>query len=131
MREHPNAALVGSFFDAFTRGSYVQHVSELLADDVVWHLPGTHPLSGDHAGKDAVLAAMRRFEELSAGTIRTELHDVTASDQHAGALLLATGKRGDKRYDLPEADIFHIRDGTIVEFWSFSQDQRLTDEFWS
>lgn len=26
---------------------------------------------------------------------------------------------------------YSIKDGKITESWSFSQDQRLTDEFWS
>ena len=131
MAEHPNAALIKRAHDAFANGNYVPVWTELFSRDVVWHLPGNGPLAGDHRGRDAVLAAMRRFEQLSGGTIRTEVHDILANDEHAVALLRATGTRGAKRYEALEMDVYHISDGKVTEFWSFSEDQRLTDEFWS
>jgi ketosteroid isomerase-like protein len=70
---------------------------------------------------------MGRFD----GSVQLELHDVVANDEHAVALQRATGSRKGKEYDALEIDIFHIRDGEVTEFWSFSEDQRLTDEFWS
>ncbi len=74
---------------------------------------------------------MRQFERLSGGTIQIELHDVLANDQHAVALLRATGTRGEKQYNSPEIDIYHISEGKVTEFWSFAEDQGATDEFWS
>jgi ketosteroid isomerase-like protein len=126
--EHPNVGLIKKAYAAFTTGNYP---SKLFSEDAVWHLPGSGPLAGDHRGRDAVLAAMRRFEQLSGGTIRIEVHDILANDEHAVALLRATGSRGEKRYDALEMDVYHIRDGKVTEFWSFAEDQRLTDEFWS
>ena len=131
MAVHANATLIRKAHEAFTKGNYVTTWTELLSEDVVWHLPGSGPLAGEHRGRDAVLAAMRRFEQLSGGTIRTEVHDILANDEHAVALLRATGTRGKKRYEALEVDIYHIRDDKVTEFWSFSEDQRLTDEFWS
>jgi len=116
--------------EALKRGDYDYGLAQ-FADDVVWHLPGRGPLAGDHEGRGAVLAAMRRFEKLSGGTLHIDLHDVLANDEHVLVLLRATGERGDRRYDLLETDVYHVRDGLIREFWSFSEDQRLTDEFWS
>ena len=130
MPEHPNAALVKKWYRAFADGDYPPIIAELLAEDVVWHLPGRHPLSGDHRGRDAVMAAIRRFDGLSA-TLQLEVHDVLANDEHAVALLRATGTREGKRYDSLEMDVFHIKHGKVTEFWSFSEDQRLNDEFWS
>lgn len=131
MAEHSNASLIRRLHQALARGDYVSTLTELFADDVVWHLPGRGPLAGDHVGREAVFAAMRRFEDLSNGTIRVEVHDVLASDAHAVALLRATATRDGKLYDSLEMDVYHVRDGKITEFWSFAEDQRLTDEFWS
>ena len=130
MAEHPNVALIKRWYKAFAEGNYPPIIADLLAEDVVWHLPGRHPLSGDHRGRDAVMAAILRFDELSA-SLQLEVHDVLASDEHAVALLRATGTREGKRYDGLEIDVFHIRGGRVTEFWSFSEDQRVTDEFWS
>ncbi len=126
MADHPNAALIERMYAALAEGNYPPILTELFSEDVVWHLPGAHPLSGDHRGRDAVFAAMRTFEG-----IQLELHDVLASDEHAVALLRARGSRKEKQYGALEIDVFHIKDGRISEFWSFSEDQRLTDEFWS
>ena len=123
MSEHPNAAVVRSLFETSGGPDAVAH---LFHEDVVWHLPGRNPMSGDHVGRGAVLAAMRYFEG-----IQLEVHDVLANDEHAVALLRARGSRAGKQYDALEIDIFHTKDGKVTEFWSFSQDQQMTDEYWA
>ncbi len=120
-------ALIKKMYEAFVRGDYKSTLTELLSEDVVWHLPGAAPLSGDHRGRDAVFAAMGQFD----GSVQLELHDVLANDEHAVALLRARGSREGKEYNALEIDVFHIREGKVTEFWSFSEDQRVTDEFWS
>ena len=117
--------------EALAQGDHIPTLTELFAQDIVWHLPGRGPLAGNHKGREAVFVAMRRFEELNGGTLRVEVHDVLASDEHAVALLRATGSREGRRYDSLEIDIYHLRNGKITEFWSFAEDQRQTDDFWS
>jgi ketosteroid isomerase-like protein len=131
VREHPNAAVIRRMHQALARGDYVSTLAELFSEDIVWHLPGSGPLAGDHIGREAVLAAMRRFEEISEGTLRVEVHDIIASDDHTVALLRATATRKGRRYDSPEVDVYHVEDGKITEFWSFAEDQRVTDEFFN
>ena len=127
MIEHANATLIRKMYAALIAGNYLSVLTGVLSEDVVWHLPGTHPISGDHRGRDAVFTAMSKFE----GSVQLELHDVLANEEHAVALLQARGKRDGKEYSALEIDIFHVYDGQITEFWSFSEDQRVTDEFWS
>ncbi len=127
MAEHPNETLIRKMYAAFVDNEYASRLTEILSDDVLWHVPGVHPAAGDHRGRDAVFAAMRYFD----GSVQLDLHDVLASDDHAVALLRATGSRDGKQYNTNEVDIFHISNGKVTEFWSFSEDQRLTDEFWS
>lgn len=127
MAEHPNAALIRRMYAALSAGDYATVLREIMSDGVVWRLPGSHPVSGDHVGLEAVFAAMGRFD----GAVELELHDVVANDDHAVALLRARGSRGGKQYDALEMDVFHVRDGRVTEFWSFSEDQRKTDDYWS
>jgi len=121
--EHPNAQVIRALYGA---SGGPDTVAALFHEDAVWHLPGRQPMSGDHVGREAVLQAMRYF-----GGVRLEVHDIVANGDHVVALLHATGERNSKRYDAREVDVFHVRDGKIAEFWSFSEDTRLTDEFWS
>lgn len=130
MAEHPNATVLRRAYEAFEKGD-MQALAGLFADDVVWHMPGNTPFSGEHKGRDAVFAGFVKATELSAGTFKIELHDIVANDEHAVSINRATASRGGKNLGLLGADVFHVRDGKIAEMWSFSENQRIDDEFWS
>ena len=51
-------------------GGDLDAVEEFLADDVVWHVPGTSPIAGDYRGREAVTAYFRLRRELAGGAIR-------------------------------------------------------------
>jgi ketosteroid isomerase-like protein len=53
MSEHPNATLLRAGYDAFATGDMAA-LDALFADDVVWHVAGRSPLSGEHKGKGEV-----------------------------------------------------------------------------
>jgi ketosteroid isomerase-like protein len=50
-------------------GKDLDSVEALLAEDVVWHVPGTSPIAGDYHGRDAVIGYFRRRRELAGGSI--------------------------------------------------------------
>jgi ketosteroid isomerase-like protein len=130
MPEHPNVGLVRKGYDAFAKGDMAT-LRELLSEDVVWHGPGNNPLSGEYRGRDAVFAMFARTAELSGGTLRIELHDVLANDEHAVALLRETASRQGKELDLLEVTVYHVSNGKATEVWACPYDQRVSDEFWS
>ncbi len=130
MAEHPNIDLMRRGYGAFAAGDMAT-LTNLFADDVVWHLPGNNPLSGEYKGRDAVFAVFARTAELSGGTFKIELHDVLANDQHAVALATATASRQGKQYEQRESHVYHLSGGKVTEFWSFPEDVRKGDEFWS
>ncbi len=130
MADHPNATLLRNGYEAFGKGDMAT-ITELFSEDVVWHLPGNNQLSGVHRGRDAVFAIFAKTGQLSGGTFKIELHDVLANDEHAVALTRATASREGKTYDSLDTDVCHLSGGKVTEFWSFAEDQRATDEFWS
>ncbi len=131
MAEHPNVALLRRGYEAFAKGDMAT-LTELWSEDAVWHAgSGNNPVAGDHTGRDAVFAAFAKIAELSGGTFRIELHDVLANDEHAVALQRGTASRQGKQLDSLEVVIYHIKNGRATESWSFPQDQRVGDEFWS
>ena len=130
MADHPNAALLRKGYEAFDKGD-VAVLTELFAEDVVWHVAGNNPLSGEHRGKEAVFAAFAKTVGVPPLSFKIELHDVLANDEHAVALVQATANRQGKQLDLRDVTVYHIRNGKVTEFWSFAEDQRATDEFWS
>ena len=93
MADHPNAELLRKGYEAFDKGDMAA-LTELFDTDVVWHVPGTSPISGVHTGREAVFAVFAKTVELTGGSFKIELHDVLANDEHTVALTRATGSRG-------------------------------------
>jgi hypothetical protein len=106
-------------------------VQSLFAEDVVWHFPGRGPLAGDYKGVGEVMAWLGRSAELTGGTLRLEVHDILANDEHGVALTRATAERGSKQLADNGVSIFHIRDGKAVEVWTHLGDLYASDDFWS
>ena len=127
---HPNEDLLRRGYDAFARGDMAA-IAELFADDIAWHVPGNNPLAGDYRGKDNVLAFFGKSVELTGGTLRVEVHDILANDEHGVALIHSSAQRGGKSLDDHGVQVFHIRDGKAVETWTHQGDQAANDEFWS
>src|SRR2546430_13890793 len=90
---HPNEELVRTGYTAFGSGD-MDTLRRLFAPDIVWHSPGRNPVGGDYHGVDQVLQLFGRLFELTGGTLRLELHDVLANDDHAVALVKNPAERG-------------------------------------
>ena len=91
---HPNEDLVREGFAAFGRGDLDALQSQFFAEDIRWHFPGRSPFGGDFEGVAEVIGWLGRSFEASDGTIRLELHDVVANDEHAVALFTAPRRAG-------------------------------------
>ena len=122
MAEHPNVALVRRGMQAMNdmdmskADEEMAVVDAFMADDIVWHEIGR---AEPRRGKDELRATMSEFSDT---TIKYELHDVVANDDHTIALGTATATRNGKTLEYRTAEIFHIRDGRAVERWAFSDD---------
>ena len=57
------------------------------------------------------------------------LHDVLANDDHTIALVDATATRDGKTLSYRTAEIYHVRDGKIIERWAFSDDTAAITAF--
>jgi ketosteroid isomerase-like protein len=124
MSEHPNAAALRRMNDTVAAGNW-DAMSDMLADDVVWHEIGNpEPVRGKEALK-ARWAAMGD----AGGTISIDLHDVVANDDHGVALVTATVSGGGQSFTYRTAEIYHLRDGKITERWAFSDDTAAINAF--
>jgi uncharacterized protein len=127
---HPNEDLVRESLAAFERGDIDAMRTHYWASGMRLHYPGRSPLAGDYDGSEQVLGFFGRIGELSAGTLRLELHDVVANDEHAVVLFTARADRTGQRLEDRIAEVFHIRDGKIAEAWIYPADLYRSDEFW-
>jgi len=130
MTEHPNVELTRRGYAAFATGDLAT-MTELIADDVTWHATGAGPLSGTYHGRDEVFGFFGRLAEETAGTFRLDIHDVLANDEHAVALCTLSATRGTKSLQVPVANVHHVRDGKVTEFWGATEDPEATIDFWA
>ncbi|MER6342960.1 nuclear transport factor 2 family protein [Streptomyces sp. NPDC001595] len=132
MAEHPHAALVRKGYDAFTRGD-MDTLRGMMTGDCTHHVPGSHPLSGDHKGIDTILEGYygRLFSE-TGGSFRVELQNVFVDGRgHAVSVHHATADRGDKHMDEGGGIVFRIVGEKITDLDECVEDMDRADEFWS
>ena len=126
MAEHPNAVMARQMADALSRGD-MQTLDALLADDIVWHEIGrAEPRRGKAALRAAAPGGGGAVYQITGA-----LHDVVANDDHTIALIDATATRAGKTLTYRTAEIYHIRDGKIVERWAFSDDTAAITAFFA
>lgn len=126
MPAHPNAQLVHEGFQAFATGDLAT-LQRLFHEDVVWHSPGDSPLSGNYRGLQEIAKYLGMFAHAG---MRAELHDVTASDDHAVALFIDHVEQDGAPVTKLGGIVFNIDGGRVREAWAFNLDQTWHDEFW-
>jgi hypothetical protein len=127
---HPNEELARKGYKAFSAGD-MDTVRTLFAEDIIWHVPGRNPLSGDYKGQGEVFVLFAKTMEMTKGTFKLEVHDILANDQHIVTLVVASGQRDGKRMEDRQAHVSHVENGKITEFWLHPGDQYAVDEFWA
>lgn len=43
---HPNITLINDFFKAYAAND-IEAIKNIFAEDIKWHIPGTHPIEWD------------------------------------------------------------------------------------
>ena len=98
-------------------GGPVAGVEELLAEDVVWHVPGTSPIAGDHRGREAVLRYFTRRRELAGGAMAITKHDQLGRGDILIQLADGRGTLGGEDVEWRTAGVYRVADGRIAEAW--------------
>jgi len=126
-----NVAVVRTLADAYAKADIVA-IDALLSDDVVFHVPGRHPLSGTYRGKQEVFGYLSRVASTSESDDGGfDIHSIMGDDDHAVALVTGRIEHGGVRFVRPTVHVFHIANGKVTEFWEASLDQHIEDDFWN
>jgi ketosteroid isomerase-like protein len=123
-----NADLVRGLYRAFTERDLAA-LEELIAEDAVWHVPGTNPLAGHHRGRLAIAKYFAALGHRTGGTFRVDVIDVLASESRAVAIARATGQRDGRSYDGLYCLLVSIERGVISEAWVMPADAFALDGF--
>jgi ketosteroid isomerase-like protein len=125
---HANADVVRSWTESVATRD-VDRARALLDDNVVFHIGGHNPVSGDYIGRDHVLNDFFRRLNNTYDRIDVELHDVLANQEHVVALLERELHRGTRTLTSQAVGVYHVRNGRIAELWIHEADQAAMDEF--
>lgn len=118
-------------YAAFESGDFAA-INDMLADDIVWHVPGDSPLSGDYKGKEEVFGYFGTLMQETGGTFKVEVQDILANDTRAVALQRISADRNGKHLDSYAANVFEMTaDGKAKEVTLMSTDTAAASDFFS
>lgn len=125
---HPNLTLIHDFFTAYANND-LDAIGNILAEDIKWHIPGKHPLSGMKTGVKQVLEF---FQKLSTASLQAEpivmgVNDSYVIDCHRNWSDIESGENLNAMSCL----LWKFENNKIVEVFNFPQDQHIVDAFFS
>jgi hypothetical protein len=102
-----------------------------IAQDIVWHVPGHNPVSGDYRGFDEYTNLMpSRMAPLMRWDFTLE--SIMVNGNYVMATYRLQGERKGKIVNIQGGHLMRLStDGNVVEGWGFTNDQDALDEFFS
>lgn len=128
--DHPNAVRVRDVYTRWFEG-VVSPMIALLAEDVVYHLPGLHQGGGNIHGVEGLLAHGRKYGATYDGPPRSEILDVVADDHWVITTERHRARRNGFTIDQAVCGVWRIEGGRAVELWSHFEDQAACDALWT
>ena len=130
MAAHPNETFAREAFAAIASGD-TAWLEAHMHPDVVFHQGGRFPTAGTYHGRDAVFGHMMEFFSLVDFSMKIDLHDVLATDDHTVALVRVSIDYQGRHLDFDEAHIWHVREGQATEMWAVPKDPYEVDAFFA
>jgi uncharacterized protein len=112
-------------------GGSVDRVVELLADDIVWHVPGSSPIAGDHRGAAEVIAYFERRRRLAAATMRMKPGEMLELDGAVAQFVEGRAILDGSEVTWQTIGVYRTDGGLIQEAWLVPLDGALFDGIWS
>jgi ketosteroid isomerase-like protein len=115
---------------SFYAGGSDAPLRAVLADDVVWHVPGANAIAGVYEGVEAVLAYMRGRRELAARTFRMHPGDVMVGDDHVAVLTDGTAVIDGAERSWSTVGLYRFTGDLVAECWLLPLDPDAFDAVW-
>jgi ketosteroid isomerase-like protein len=128
--EHENIDGVRRVFAAFNGGDK-RALFEVIAEDAVWTVPGTAPVSQVYRGRERIFDLFKETRRLTDGSYRSDLRWALADDEHAVALYRASGDRLGRRLDIDQVLLIGLRAGRWQEVVALPTDPAAFSGFWA
>jgi uncharacterized protein len=126
---HPNEDLTRKLYDAFGKGD-METVLGYCDDDIVFHVPGKAPFSGDHT-KASFGDWMGPVMQICSGTFREDILDILVSDDHVLVFLDHHFDKNGRPEQYFTAHLWAVKDGRFSEWRELPDDQDEFTAAWS
>jgi uncharacterized protein len=118
---------------AMYAGGSVDSVVELLANDIVWHVPGKNPIAGDHRGVAQVTDYFKRRRQLADSTMRMRPGEVIVEGEAVaqfveGSAVIDRNRVSWKTMGIYRVDVERL---LIAEVWLVPLNGDMFDRIWS
>jgi uncharacterized protein len=138
-----NLGLVQRMYECFNQGDLETIRNEIFAPNLVWNLPGRHPLSGTKNGADEVIAFFGQLVRANIQVILDPESDPatgidtfgedTVVEVHRGrgttTVRDAEGNESQVTLNALNCTHYQIRDGRIARVQVYMSDQHAADNF--
>jgi uncharacterized protein len=112
-------------------GGPIEPVLELLDEEIVWHVPGTSPIAGDHRGHPGVAGYFARRRQLARATMRMHPGSMLAERDAVVQLVAGSAELGGEHVRWRTVGVYRVRNARIAEVWLVPLEVELFDSVWS
>jgi ketosteroid isomerase-like protein len=114
-------------------GGPVDPVVELLASDIVWHVPGSSPIAGDHCGSEQVIAYFELRRRLASATMRMRPGESMAAGDAVVQFVEGSAVLAGRRVSWQTLGAYRVDAARrrVREVWLVPLDSELFDRIWS
>ena len=122
-----NVDLIYQLCKYFEAGEMDRVATELLHPEVLWRVPGHHPLAGEHRGVDEVVGYLIGLA--STGIEFTDMHCGELCDGSVAEKTIGRAVLDGERFELPIAVTYTIANKKIADVRVHPGDQHALDRF--
>jgi ketosteroid isomerase-like protein len=103
----------------------------LLADEIVWHVPGQNAIAGVYEGVDSVMAYFARRRDLAARTFRMHPGELLAGQgDHVAVLTDGTAVIGGEERRWSTVGLYRLAGEQVAACWLLPLDVAVFDAVW-
>ncbi len=116
---------------AMYAGGPVGPVEELLAEDVVWHVPGTSPIAGEHRGREAVIEYFETRRRLAANTMRLHPGEMLSRGDFVVQLVDGSAEIAGEEVTWSTVGLYRFEAGQVAEAWLIPSNLATFERIWA
>jgi ketosteroid isomerase-like protein len=111
-------------------GGSTDGIVELLADDIVWHVPGASPIAGDHRGHDGVIEYFGIRRRIADSSMRLHPGEMLTEEDLVVQRVDGTAVIAGKSVGWRTVGIYRLQASRVAEVWLVPLDLQEFDRVW-